>query len=493
MNRALSLGDVEAFDKKNVKSCITILESLIAARLAAAREKYGREIRVFETSIASATHNNVSDAEVTDDFYEFTPEDYYRILATKKEDKHLKTKKIRDAEDAARRARITKAVIRVRFPDNHTLEVTFHPSETIQSLVDLLNKVVAHPEMPFYLYTTPPKKQLKDMSQDFYSADFLPGAIVYFACDVPKGDNEAPFAGCFLQEDDMSLQGLEFIAQQSEPVSQPAPEPVTTGPSVVPERKPADKKNIKPKWLKMIEVACNHNESVGFSTDGFGTLTIMRKLHLIWVTARMRIEIYKYPAWGDHVVEVETWYQNEGRIGPRRDWFLKDFATGEVIGRATRSKWVTNQDTRRLQKVNDDVRNEYIAFSPKTLGLTFPEENNGSLKEIAKLNDPAQYSKVGLVPRRDDLDMNHHVNNVAYIGWVLESRLSKQSVPKEIIDSHEVQTITLEYRRECQQDDVVDCLTAPENAFSELRGINGSPPVGKDLHRQNSDNILGAQ
>ncbi|KAL3644231.1 hypothetical protein CASFOL_012163 [Castilleja foliolosa] len=114
---------------------------------------------------------------------------------------------------------------------------------------------------------------------------------------------------------------------------------------------------------------------VGFSTDGFGTLTIMRKLHLIWVTARMHIEIYKYPAWGD-VVEVETWYQNEGRIGPRRDWFLKDFATGEVIGRAT-SKWVMmNQDTRRLQKVNDDVRNEYIAFSPKTLGLAFPEENN---------------------------------------------------------------------------------------------------------------------
>ncbi|GFP84956.1 tether containing ubx domain for glut4 [Phtheirospermum japonicum] len=221
------------------------------ARLAAAREKYGREIRVFETSIASATHSNVSDAEEADDFYEFTPEDYYRILATKKEDKHLKTKKIRDAENAARRARMTKAVIRVRFPDNHTLEVTFHPSETIQSLVDLLKKVVAHPELPFYLYTTPPKKQLKDMSQDFYSAGFVPGAIVYFACDVPKGDDGAPVAGPFLQEDVMSLQGLEFVAQQAETAPQPAPEPVITGPSVVPEQKPTDKKKIKPKWLKM--------------------------------------------------------------------------------------------------------------------------------------------------------------------------------------------------------------------------------------------------
>jgi len=36
------------------------------------------------------------------------------------------------------------------------------------------------------------------------------------------------------------------------------------------------------------------------------------------------------------VVEIETWCQGEGRIGTRRDWILKDCATGQVIGRATR-------------------------------------------------------------------------------------------------------------------------------------------------------------
>lgn len=46
---------------------------------------------------------------------------------------------------------IVQAVLRVRFPDNYTLEAVFHPSETIQSLVDLLLKVVNHPEVPFYL------------------------------------------------------------------------------------------------------------------------------------------------------------------------------------------------------------------------------------------------------------------------------------------------------------------------------------------------------
>lgn len=57
-------------------------------------------------------------------------------------------------------------------------------------------------------------------------------------------------------------------------------------------------------------------------------------------------------------------------------------------------------------------------------------------------------------------------------------------MPQEIIDTHELQTITLDYRRECQQDDVVDSLTSPEsimdNAILELEGTNGSATGMKD-------------
>nr|GMC62058.1 plant UBX domain-containing protein 1 [Ipomoea batatas] len=257
------------------------------AQLAAAKEKFGREIRVFSTITNSPSSSDVSNNEVSDDFYEFTAEDYYRILATKKEDKYLKTKKIREAEEAARRSKITKVVIRflfeilciisifnckhfsiaisyvftclffflqtvirVRFPDNFTLEATFHPSETIQNLADLLIKVVVRPDLPFYLYTTPPKKQIKDLSQDFYSAGFVPGAIVYFSYDVPKGDDVA--SGNYLKEEVLSLQGLEFKTTQAEPV-QSVPEPALEAkPTPAQEQKPpAEKKNIKPKWLKM--------------------------------------------------------------------------------------------------------------------------------------------------------------------------------------------------------------------------------------------------
>lgn len=226
------------------------------------------------------------------------------------------------------------------------------------------------------------------------------------------------------------------------------------------------------------EVGCNHAQSVGFSTDGFATTPTMRKLHLIWVTARMHIEIYRYPAWSD-VVEIETWCQAEGKIGTRRDFILKDYANGEVIGRAT-SKWVMmNMDTRKLERVTPEIADEYLIYCPKKLRLAFPEENNKSLKKIPKLEDPAQYSKLGLVPRRGDLDMNHHVNNVTYIGWVLES------TPEELVNTHELRSITLDYRRECQHDDVVDSLTSSEPAngagsISHLKGTNGAPTSTKD-------------
>uniref|UniRef100_A0A9I9CTU4 UBX domain-containing protein n=1 Tax=Cucumis melo TaxID=3656 RepID=A0A9I9CTU4_CUCME len=178
-----------------------------------------------------------------------TVKHYVSILA----DKYLKTRKLREAEEAARRSKITKVSVRVRFPDNHTLEATFHPSETMQTLVDLLTKVVAQPELPFYIYTTPPKKQIKDLTQDFYSAGFVPGAIVYFSYDLPEGESVGSVS--YLNEDVMSLKGLEIVSEEEEStlaVAEPETAPSLPAPTpVVKETKPTDKKAIKPKWLKM--------------------------------------------------------------------------------------------------------------------------------------------------------------------------------------------------------------------------------------------------
>ncbi|KAF9665708.1 hypothetical protein SADUNF_Sadunf16G0151700 [Salix dunnii] len=240
--------------KRRRFATIDIMEAEAAkAKFVAVKEKFGRDLRVFETTGVSSSLTQVSNDDERDDFYEFTAEDYYRLLAAKKADKYLKTKKIREAEVAAQRSRITKTTIRVRFPDNHTLEVAFHPSEKIQSLFDLLSRMVTQPEVPFILYTTPPKKQIKDMSQDFYSAGLIPGAIVYFSNDQPnREDNATVNSGPFLQEEIMSLKGLDVMPKPVEPI-QATPEPVTTAPPPPVPQDPnaAGKKPVKPKWLKM--------------------------------------------------------------------------------------------------------------------------------------------------------------------------------------------------------------------------------------------------
>ncbi|KAJ4761898.1 Plant UBX domain-containing protein 1 [Rhynchospora pubera] len=229
-------------------------------QLSAVAEELGHEICVFMSSSASTGQTGLpsSNEEEPDDFYDLTPEDYYRLMGNKigAQSEMLKTRKIREAEAAARRARYTKAVVRVRFPDNYILEANFKPSEKIQDLVDLLLKVIARPDIPFYLYTTPPKERLKDTSKDFYTASFVPGANVYFSYDLPNDsqlNSEETKTGPYLREEIRSLNGLVPIPKQAatvipEPVPASAP---TIMPSADPNPRPAAKKPTKPKWLKL--------------------------------------------------------------------------------------------------------------------------------------------------------------------------------------------------------------------------------------------------
>lgn len=197
------------------------------------------------------------------------------------------------------------------------------------------------------------------------------------------------------------------------------------------------------------ETALNHAKSAGLLGDGFGSTPEMCKRNLIWVVTRMHLLVDRYPTWGD-VVQVDTWVSSSGKNGMRRDWLLRDCSTGEVLTRAS-SVWVMmNKQTRRLSKMPDEVRTEigpYFADIPPVI------EEDG--RKLSKLDDnTAQYIRTGLTPRWSDLDVNQHVNNVKYIGWILES------APLAILESHELSSMVLEYRRECVRDSVVQSLTA---------------------------------
>ena len=197
------------------------------------------------------------------------------------------------------------------------------------------------------------------------------------------------------------------------------------------------------------ETALNHVQKAGLLADGFGSTREMWKRNLIWVVTKMQVVVERYPTWGD-TVQVDTWVAASGKNGMRRDWLVRDSNTGEILTRAS-SNWVMmNKETRRLSKIPDEVRAEigsYFVDSPPIV--------DDDSRKLPKLDDTnADNMRTGLTPKWSDLDVNQHVNNVKYVGWILES------APLPIFATHELSEMTLEYRRECMRDSVLQSLTS---------------------------------
>ncbi|KHN23971.1 palmitoyl-acyl carrier protein thioesterase, chloroplastic-like isoform X1 [Glycine soja] len=201
------------------------------------------------------------------------------------------------------------------------------------------------------------------------------------------------------------------------------------------------------------ETALNHVTSSGIGGEGFGATREMSLRKLIWVVTRIQVQVQRYNKWGDEI-EVDTWVDAAGKNGMRRDWIIRDHYTKEIITRATSTWVIMNRQTRRLSKIPEEVKQELLPFYLNNR-LAVPTEEADSEK-IDKLTDEtAQRIRSGLAPRWNDMDANQHVNNVKYIGWILES------VPIEVLEHYNMTSMTLEFRRECTQSNLLESMTCP--------------------------------
>ncbi|XP_061351415.1 palmitoyl-acyl carrier protein thioesterase, chloroplastic-like [Gastrolobium bilobum] len=198
------------------------------------------------------------------------------------------------------------------------------------------------------------------------------------------------------------------------------------------------------------ETALNHVWMSGLLGDGFGATHGMMRNDLIWVVSRMQVLIDYYPIWGE-IVEIDTWVGASGKNGMRRDWLIRSQATGQIFARAT-STWVMmNCKSRRLSKMPEEVRDELTPWFIEKQAI-----KEDAHEKIVKLDKEAKYLNSDLKPKRSDLDMNQHVNNVKYVRWMLEN------IPDQFLEGFQLSGITLEYRRECGSSDIVQSLCEPE-------------------------------
>ncbi|CAK9327242.1 unnamed protein product [Citrullus colocynthis] len=199
------------------------------------------------------------------------------------------------------------------------------------------------------------------------------------------------------------------------------------------------------------ETALNHVTCSGLAGNDFGATREMSLRKLIWVVTRVHVQVQRYSCWGD-VVEIDTWVDAAGKNGMRRDWIIRDYHTQDIITRATSTWVIMNKETRRLSKIPYQVREELIPFYLNRIAIPSYEND---IDKIDKLTDEtAERVRSGLAPRWNDMDANQHVNNVKYIGWILES------VPINVLEDFNLTSMTLEYRRECRQSNLVESLTS---------------------------------
>ncbi|XP_071689304.1 palmitoyl-acyl carrier protein thioesterase, chloroplastic-like [Rutidosis leptorrhynchoides] len=196
------------------------------------------------------------------------------------------------------------------------------------------------------------------------------------------------------------------------------------------------------------EALVNRARSIGVLSDDMNSTRVMSKHKLVWVVTKLQLEVDRYPTWDD-VVYVDHWGSTSGKNAMCGTWLIRDSQTGEILVKASSHWIVMNKETRRLCKIPDDVR---VELAPTTID-TPPviQENDIQYKKFD--TNEIVHVRHGLLATWKDLDANQHVNNVKYTGWILES------VPDWIMEKYELESMTLEFRRECMKGSVVQSQT----------------------------------
>lgn len=175
---------------------------------------FDRQIHVFtREAIAAAEASTRSDTELPPEFYDFTPDDYHKVMSgwAKQNSKAagpLKTQKLREQDERRRAEQFGPIPVRVHFPDGHIVQADFRALETLASLQKLVQLCMLPSLHQWYMYVTPPKQAFKDLSLTFYKAGLLPAANILLGMD---SKHDGPFlkpeivALCVLRLSDMSL------------------------------------------------------------------------------------------------------------------------------------------------------------------------------------------------------------------------------------------------------------------------------------------------
>jgi len=197
---------------------------------------------------------------------------------------------------------------------------------------------------------------------------------------------------------------------------------------------------------------------------GFGIAELARQGYY-WVLTHLALNVIQRPLAASRVV-VATWPTPVVRLSAGRQ-FSVGTDGGRPVAQAA-SAWMI-LDKRRRRPVR---ASQILARIPQRPENPDCPVFSGKLPAL----ESAAHEKA-LKVRQRDLDVNRHVNNVAYLEWLLES------VPANLYHTHELSGLKINYLAESLAGDTILCRctrqsTAPlEFLHSLARGADGQELV----------------
>ena len=152
------------------------------------------------------------------------------------------------------------------------------------------------------------------------------------------------------------------------------------------------------------ETAVNHANAARLGYDE------LIKLNLAWVLTRQLVKLYKIPKLNEKIT-VETWAAGMTDTIAVRDFNILN-KEQEILGICRTSWMLIDLKLRKPVRIPKDMR-DLLPKHPERL-----KENILLDKIILSEDKEGKNSTYRVV--YNDLDMNHHVNNINYLKWVLD-------------------------------------------------------------------------
>ncbi|MBN2196932.1 MAG: acyl-ACP thioesterase [Polyangiaceae bacterium] len=179
------------------------------------------------------------------------------------------------------------------------------------------------------------------------------------------------------------------------------------------------------------EAAYNNVRALGWGLDE------LNRRGLTWVVSTMKIEVDAAIRETDRL-EIETWPSGSERLAVLRDYEVRRM-DGAVVARAASQWLILELERRRPVRPETVIEPELLAEAVHVL----PPWR----ERLARLEQWDEERR--LTVRYQDIDMNLHANNAAYLSWLVEA------LPEEVWRDCRLATGEVQYLAECRHDTTV--------------------------------------